>query len=133
MNTTQSKFFETASAYTAAWSSGNPDAVASFYTSDGQISINRGDALKGRAAIAEMAAGYCAEFPDLALRCDTARHNGDGHALFGWTLEGTHSETGNRVKVQGWEEWELDGELKVKSSLGWFDAAEYERQIAEGI
>ncbi len=33
----------------------------------------------------------------------------------------------------GWEEWELDDNMKVKSSLGWFDAQEYERQIAEGL
>ena len=37
------------------------------------------------------------------------------------------------MKVGGWEEWELDEDLRVKSSLGWFDAAEYERQIAEGV
>ena len=39
----------------------------------------------------------------------------------------------NHVKVCGWEEWELGGDLKVTSSLGWFDAAKYARQIAEGL
>lgn len=132
MNTTQGKFAKIANDYAAAWSSGVPEPVAGFYVSDGQISINRGDVLKGRAAIAEMATGFYAEFPDLVVRCDSARLAGN-HALFAWTLEGTHSETGNRVKVQGWEEWELDGAMKVNSSLGWFDAVEYDRQIAEGI
>ena len=37
------------------------------------------------------------------------------------------------VSVPGWEEWDLDADLKVKTSLGWFDAVEYDRQIQEGI
>jgi hypothetical protein len=32
--------------------------------------------------------------------------------------------------VQGWEEWELDAEYRVKSSRGWYDAADYARQAA---
>ena len=34
-----------------------------------------------------------------------------------------------RFKVSGWEEWELDGGMKITSSLGWFDAEDYERQV----
>jgi len=121
-----------AASYSKAWSSGSPEAVASHYAPDGQISINRGDPIKGREAIAEMAAGFYAEFPDLVVHCDDVCTAGD-HAIFVWTLEGHHGETKNHVKVGGWEEWELDENLKVKSSLGWFDAVEYERQIAEGL
>ena len=118
--------------YAAAWCSHKPEAVASFYATDGQISINNGDVLKGTDAIVEMAKGFYAEFPDIIVHCDALRLSGS-HALFVWTLEGHHSETGNFVKVGGWEEWELDENLKVKSSLGWFDGPEYERQIAEGL
>jgi len=118
--------------YSKAWSSGSPEAVAYHYAPDGQISINHGDPIQGREAIAEMAAGFYAEFPDLVVRCDDVRTSGD-HAIFIWTLEGHHAETKNHVKVGGWEEWELDENLKIKSSLGWFDATEYERQIAEGL
>jgi uncharacterized protein (TIGR02246 family) len=50
------KLHEIAKNYAAAWSSKSPEAVASFYADDGQISINRGDILKGRDAIVEMAA-----------------------------------------------------------------------------
>jgi uncharacterized protein (TIGR02246 family) len=121
-----------AASYSKAWSSGSPEAVASHYAHDGQISINRGDTIIGRAAIAEMAAGFYAEFPDLVVHCDDVRTAGD-HAIFVWTLEGHHAETKNLVKVGGWEEWELDENMKVNSSLGWFDANEYERQIAEGV
>jgi len=102
--------------YAKAWSSHSPEAVVSHYASDGQISINRGDPITGRDAIAEMAAGFYAEFPDLIVRCDEIRTAGD-HAIFTWTLEGHHAETKNHVKVGGWEEWELDENLNIKSSL----------------
>jgi len=117
-----------ASEYAAAWSSGDPAAVAEFYAADGQISINRGDALVGTQAIREMAAGFHGEFPDLEIRCDLMRCAGQ-HAVFVWTLEGHHSQTKNHVVIGGWEEWELDDDLKVSKSLGWFDAEEYQRQI----
>lgn len=123
---------EKAKEYSKAWSSGTPQDVASHYAADGQISINRGDPIIGRDAIAEMASGFHAEFPDLIVHCDQMRTAGT-HAIFVWTLEGHHFETKNYVKVGGWEEWDLDDNYKVKSSRGWFDADEYERQIAEGL
>ncbi len=118
--------------YAAAWSSQSPDAVASFYEENGRISINNGEPIVGRAAIADMAKGVHGEFPGLVVHLDeirTAGHN----AIFLWTLEGTHSETGNVVKVGCWEEWTLSDAVLVSESLGRFDAAEYDRQIAEGI
>ncbi len=118
--------------YAAAWCSKDPQAVASFYAEDGQIQINRGDILKGRAAIAEMAAGFYGEFPDLIVKCDLFRDGGD-HAVFIWTLEGHHSETKNFVRVGGWEEWDLTETGEVAASKGWFDGAEYDRQVASGI
>ena len=118
--------------YATAWSSGDPDSVASYYAETGQIVINRGDPITGRAAVSEMAAGFYAEFPYLVVRLDHLRVAGD-HVIFGWVLEGTHAETKKRVKVPGWEEWDMDAEGKVAMSKGWFDAVEYDRQIAEGI
>lgn len=115
--------------YSAAWSSKAPAAVASFYSADGQIVINGGQPMRGHEAIAEMAAGFYAAFPDLIVRCDDFRIAGK-HALFLWTLEGHHAETKNFVRVGGWEEWDLDDQSKVKSSQGWFDTVEYEDQIA---
>lgn len=119
--------------YAAAWSSGSAEAVASFYAEDGRITINGGDPLVGRAAIAEMAAGFYAEFPDLVVHLDDIRVAAGNKAIFVWTLEGKHSETGKQVKVGGWEEWTLTDEPLVSASLGRFDAAEYDRQVAEGI
>ena len=115
--------------YSAAWSSKSAAAVASFYSADGQIIINGGEPMSGHKAIAEMAAGFYAAFPDLIVRCDDFRVAGK-HALFLWTLEGHHAETKNFVKVGGWEEWDLDDPSKVKASLGWFDTVDYEDQIA---
>ena len=37
------KVKDIAQAYTAAWNSGSPEAVAEFYAQDGQIAINRGN------------------------------------------------------------------------------------------
>lgn len=88
-----------------AWSSHTPDAVAwSFYD----------------------------ELPDLVVRLDTIRAAGN-RAVFMWTLEGTHSGTGNSVSVSGWEAWRLSDDVRVIESDGRFDAAGYERQITEGI
>lgn len=123
---------EMAESYAKAWSSHVPEAVASFYAEDGRIAINGGDPLVGRAAIAEMAAGFYAEFPDLVVHLDGIRTAGHS-AVFLWTLEGTHSETGKTVKVSGWEEWTLTDDVLVGASLGRFDAAEYNRQVAEGV
>ena len=118
-------------AYAEAWSSNDPQGVASYFAEDGEISINGGDTLKGRVAIAEMAAGFYAEFPDLKVHCDECRVAGT-NALFSWTLEGHHSETGNFVKVPGWEEWELTDDGQVAVSRGRFDAEEYDRQVKGG-
>ena len=115
--------------YTAAWNSGSADAVASFYAEDGQIVINRGTPWQGRAGIAEMAAGFFADVPDLSLTCDEIRLAGN-HAVYVWTFTGHHAGTGNRLKVSGWEEWDLAEDLKVRASLGWYDGDDYARQVA---
>ena len=116
-----------AEAYTAAWNTGSPEAVAEFYSSDGQIVINRGTPWIGRKGIAEMAAGFFADVPDLALVCDDVRCAGT-HVAYFWTFTGTHASTKNLLRIVGWEEWDLDENLKVLSSTGWYDAEEYARQ-----
>lgn len=125
----QDKIREIAKAYTAAWNSGSPEAVAGFYAKDGRIVINRGEPWEGRRRVAEMAAGFFADVPDLALACDKVRCAGD-HVVYLWTFTGTHSATKNPLRVSGWEEWDLDADLKVKASRGWFDADDYARQVA---
>ena len=116
-----------ADAYTAAWNTGSADAVAAFYAEDGEIVINRGSPWKGRAGVAQMAAGFFADVPDLALVCDGIRVAGD-HVAYLWTFSGTHAATGSPLRVSGWEEWDLNKEHKVAASRGWFDADDYARQ-----
>lgn len=123
------RMWKVAEAYTAAWNSGSAEAVASFYAPDGRIVINRGDSWEGRAGVAMMAAGFYADVPDLSLVCDGLRIAGD-HVVFLWTFTGTHSATGNPLRVVGWEEWNVDADLGVRSSLGWYDADDYARQAA---
>lgn len=120
---------ERARAYARAWSSNDPEGVAGFYAPDGEIAINGGDTLKGRDAIAQMAAGFYAEFPDLVVHCDDFRCAGP-NALFAWTLEGHHAQTGNYVRVPGWEEWELNDKGEVAVSRGRFDTLDYDAQVA---
>ena len=49
--------------------------------------------------------------------------------MFLWTFTGHNSLTGTPLNVRGWEEWEIDDEMNITSSLGWFDGDSYERQI----
>lgn len=122
---------QVADGYTAAWNSGSADVVAEFYAPDGRIVINRGEPWEGRARVAEMAAGFFADVPDLNLVCDALRIAGD-HVVYLWTFTGTHAVTGNTLRVAGWEEWDMDAEQRVTSSRGWFDADDYARQTASG-
>jgi uncharacterized protein (TIGR02246 family) len=115
--------------YTAAWNSGSPEAVAACYAQDGQLVINRGKPWLGRQGIAEMAAGFFADVPDLKLTCDNVRCAGN-HVAYFWTFTGTHSGTKRSVRVVGWEEWDLDADLKVPASRGWSAADDYARQTA---
>lgn len=62
-----------ATAYTAAWNSGDPQAVASHYAATGRIVISNGIPWEGRAGIAAMASGFYADVPDLRLTCDGVR------------------------------------------------------------
>lgn len=116
-------------AYTAAWNSGSAEAVASFYAPEGTIIINRGTPWEGRAGIAAMAAGFYTDVPDLSLTCDGLRIAGD-HVAYLWTFSGHHAQTRNPLRIIGWEEWDLDSEGKVTASRGWYDAADYARQVA---
>lgn len=115
--------------YTAAWNGGSAEAVASFYAETGGIVINRGAPWEGRAGVQAMAEGFFADVPDLTLICDGLRIAGD-HVAFLWTFTGHHAATRNPLRITGWEEWDLDGEGKVTASRGWFDAADYARQVA---
>jgi uncharacterized protein (TIGR02246 family) len=115
--------------YTAAWNSKSAEAVASFYAENGGIVINRGTPWKNRSAVTDMAAGFYADVPDLTLTCDDIRIAGT-HAVYVWTFTGHDAGTGNPLMIKGWEEWDMDDDMKVVASRGWFDAEDYGRQVA---
>lgn len=125
---TQSELDDLARRYTDAWNSKVPENVASFHAPSSRIVINRGEPSEGHEGLTAMAAGFHADVPDLQLTCDGIRAAGT-HVVFMWTFTGHHAETGNPLNVSGWEEWELNDEMKVTSSLGWFDGDEYDRQV----
>lgn len=75
----------------------------------------------------DTAAGFYADVPDLTLTCDDLRVSGN-HAIFVWTFTGHDATSGKPLNVRGWEEWDLNDDLKVSASRGWFDAEDYARQ-----
>ena len=114
--------------HAAAWNEGAADKIAELFAENGTITVNGGEPHVGRAKISENAKELLATFPGLVVHCRETRHAGD-RAVFIWTLEGNHAETGNFVSLPGWHEWDLDDKMQVKCCKGFFDAAELERQI----
>lgn len=118
-----------ADAHCAAWTSSLAGKVAQRYSEPTSFAMNRGDPMTSRAEITEMASGFMSEFPDLKLTCDTVLV-ADHHIVYAWTFEGRHVGTGNLVRFSGWEEWDLDDDLQVTKSLGWYDIDDYNQQVA---
>jgi hypothetical protein len=124
-----------ATRYTAAWCSGNPESVAAFYAPNGSLKINDGQTSIGRAALAEAARSFMTAFPDMKVLFDDLKQNGD-RTEFHWTLAGTNTGPGGlgkKVRISGFESWKFSADGLIQDSLGHFDAAEYERQLAHGI
>lgn len=112
----------------AAWTALDAEAVANRYSKTTSFGMNGGEPMTDRASISDMAAGFMSDFPDLVLTCDYVLV-ADHHMVYAWTFEGHHKQTGNHVRFSGWEEWDLDDDLNVSKSLGWYDVADYERQV----
>ena len=74
-------------------------------------------------------------FPDLQVLMDDLRVSDSG-IEYHWTLIGTNSGpggTGNAVRISGFEEWTIGGDSLIAKSVGHYDQAEYDRQLAEGV
>jgi len=118
--------------YTAAWCSQDPARVANFFAENGSLKINDGAPSVGRAAITEAARGFMSAFPDMVVAMDALDRQGDAY-IYRWTLTGTNTGpggTGNKVRISGYEEWTIGPDGLVAASLGHFDAADYDRQLA---
>jgi hypothetical protein len=73
--------------------------------------------------------------PDLAVSTDHV-HVAGGAVFWVWTLTGANSGpggTGHRVRVSGIEVWTIGESGLVAISIGYYDAAAYDRQVAHGI
>jgi hypothetical protein len=120
----------------------NPESVAAFFAEDGSITVNDGPPAVGRAAIAEVARGFMKTFPDMVVTMDDITHESklggqnSCDAVFHWTLTGTNTGpggTGKRVRISGYELWEIDNDGLIGESKGHFEAADYERQLKHGV
>jgi len=123
-----------AAGYTAAWCSQNAASVAAFYAPEGTLTINDGQPACGRAAITEAAQSFMSAFPDMRVSMDNLIVEGD-RAIYHWTLAGHNTGpggTGARVHIQGREQWGMSADGLIAESRGFFDAAEYARQLEDG-
>ena len=115
--------------YTEAWCSRDPARVAGHYVPGGMIAINGGDA----AGIAEVAEAFIAAFPDIEVFMDDLVLREDGTVEYRWTFTVTSAETGQSVRVPGFEEWTVASGGLIAESRGHYDQAEYDRQLKHGI
>ncbi len=129
------QFEEFATKYTAAWCSQNASSVASFFEVNDSLTINNGEPSIGRKAITEAVQGFMTAFPDLIVQMDGLDFDGQ-QIIYLWTLSGINSGpggTGNAVRISGFEKWTMSSVGLIGESSGSYDAAEYERQLREGI
>jgi nuclear transport factor 2 (NTF2) superfamily protein len=113
--------------YTEAWCSRDPARVASHYAPEGTIAINGG----APAPIADVAQGFIAAFPDIQVFQDDLVVV-DEVVEYHWTFTGTSAETGQAVRIRGFEDWAIGPDGLIATSRGTYDEAEYERQLREG-
>jgi uncharacterized protein (TIGR02246 family) len=121
--------------YAEAWCSQDPEKVAAFFAEHGSISINNGPLAVGRAAIAKEAQAFMTTFPDMVVTMDKLVCDEEG-TKFHWTLTGTNTGpggTGNKVRISGYELWQIGHDGLIAESKGHFDSAEYERQLKHGV
>ena len=120
--------------YTAAWGSQNPANVAEFYSPNGSLTVNDGAPAIGRGAITEVAKSFMNAFPDLRVMMDDLRTTANG-LQYRWTLSGTNTGpggTGNRVRISGYELWQIGSDGLIANSQGHFDSEDYARQLKGG-
>ncbi len=117
--------------YAQAWSGKDPAAVAGYFAPEGSLKVNNNEPAVGRAAITEVAKGFMEAFPDMIVVMDSLVDRPDG-LEFHWTLTGTFAGpegAGNKVKISGFERWQLSPEGLVAISIGEFDEEDYNRQL----
>ena len=126
---------EFAERYTAAWCSGDPEAVSAHFAANGALTINDGEPSAGRAAVTAVAHAFMATFPDMQLELMDLREE-DDRVVYHWRLTGTNSGlegvAGNVVVIEGCERWQFSPDGLIQDSQGSFDALDYARQLGNG-
>lgn len=125
---------ETARLYTAAWCSQDPTRVAAFFAPNGSLKVNDDVPAVGREAVTGVAQGFMTAFPDMQLLMDDLLVQGDA-VTYKWTLVGTNTGpggTGRKVRISGYEEWQIGADGLIAESKGHFDSNDYKRQL-EGL
>lgn len=120
-----------ATRYAKAWSSQNPELLASFYAQNGVLQVNEAEPAEGRDAITQTARSFMSAFPDMVVKLVELRRI-DDRVEFHWHWTGTNTGpggNGNPVDMRGFEQWTLDDEGLILQSLGHYDEAEYLRQL----
>lgn len=120
-----------AEAYTAAWCSQNAASVAAFFEENGLLRVNDGAPAVGRDAIAAVAQGFMSDFPDMKVSMDDLSFQTD-RVVYHWTLTGTNTGpggTGRKVRISGFEAWQMGSNGLIQDSQGHFDVNEYRRQL----
>jgi hypothetical protein len=113
--------------YTEAWCSRDARRVAAHYVTGGTIAINGGEP----APITGVAESFVAAFPDIEVLMDDLVVTED-LVEYHWTFTGTSAETGQSVRIPGFEEWTIGADGLIAESRGHYDQAEYDRQVREG-
>jgi uncharacterized protein (TIGR02246 family) len=120
--------------YARAWSNGDPDALAAFYSESGSLTVNGGPPAVGRRAVADTARGFMEAYPAMLVTMEEIATRADA-TVFRWTFDGANTGpggTGRRVHISGYEVWRLDADGLIAESQGHYDAAEWERQRRDG-
>ena len=120
--------------YTEAWNSLHPEKVVSFYAEDGSLTVNHGTPAMGREQLAALVGSYMEAFPDMLLTMDSLTEDAGTYRYY-WAFTGTNTgsgRTGNKVKFSGFEEWTMNIDGLVQTSIGSYDAEDYNRQLKGG-
>jgi predicted ester cyclase len=135
MQADPAKLLDFAARYSAAWCSQDPTSVAAFYSRGGSLTVNSDAPAVGRSAITEVAQSFMTAFPDMRVVMDEVLVQ-DDRAEYHWTLIGTNTGpggTGHRVRISGFELWQIGADGLIASSQGHFDSSEYHRQLEHGV
>jgi hypothetical protein len=109
--------------------------VATFFSPSASFTVNNGVPAVGRSEITELAQSFMTTFPDLQVVMDDLRVRADCPE-YHWTLIGTNTGpggSGHRVRISGFERWQIGTDGLIAASQGQFDASDYRRQLEHGV